>query len=381
MQKGFIIAAFVFLLACNQKETEKKLDTETKTQVTGNTVVLTPEQFANAGIVTGKPELKTISSILRVNGEIDVPPQNMVTISVPMGGYLQSTRLLPGMYVKKGQVIALIQDQQYIQMQQDYLTSNARLGYLEKEYQRQRELNQSKATSDKQFQQTESEFKTQQVLAKSFSEKLLLIGINPDHLTANSVSRSINVYSPINGYVSKVNVSIGKYVNPSDILFEIINPADIHLTLNVFEKDINKLSIGQKVLAYSNSEPAKKYNCKIMLINKDVSPDRSAEVHCHFEQYDKNLMPGMFMNAEIELNNIKAYVLPDDAIVKYENKTYVFTTKDKDRFELTPIQTGITQNGTTEIINNIVTDFENKIFVTKGAYALLMKMKNTSDEE
>src|SRR5437773_7216430 len=99
----------------------------------------------------------------------------MVTISVPMGGYLQNTRLLPGMYVRKGQPLAVIQDQQYIQMQQDYLTAKARLGYLENEYQRQRELNQSKATSDKQFQQTESEFRTQQVLAKSLSEKLQLI--------------------------------------------------------------------------------------------------------------------------------------------------------------------------------------------------------------
>ncbi len=382
MQRGFIIAAFIFLMACNNKKaTVQKTETETKAQVSENTVELTPEQLTHAGIVTGKLELKTISSILKVNGQVDVPPENMVTISVPMGGYLQNTRLLPGTSVRKGQAIAVIQDQQYIQMQQDYLTATTKVAYLEKEYERQRDLNQSKATSDKQFQQTESEYRTQQVLARSLNEKLRLIGINPDRLDVNSISSSINVYSPINGYVSKVNVSMGKYVSPTDILFEIINPADIHLELNIFEKDINKLRVGQKILAYSNNNPDKKYNCKIVLINKDVSQDRSSEVHCHFDQYDKDLVPGMFMNAEIELNNVQAYVLPEEAILNYENKTYVFTVKDKNQFELTPIQTGITQNGMIEIMTERLPGFEKKTFVTKGAYALLMKLKNTTEQE
>src|SRR5215210_1612556 len=139
MQRRFIIAAFVFLSACNNKKaTEQKA--ETKVQVSENTVELTPEQLTNAEIVTGTLELKTISSVLKVNGKVDVPPENMVMISVPMGGYLQNTRLLPGMYVKKGQALAVIQDQQYIQMQQDYLTAKSRLGYLEKEYERQKDL-------------------------------------------------------------------------------------------------------------------------------------------------------------------------------------------------------------------------------------------------
>ena len=381
MQKGFILPVLFLLSACNNQKTTEKTETEVKTQPSETIVSLTPEQLTNAQVVTGKLEQKTISSVLKVSGHVDVPPANIVMISVPMGGYLQNTRLLPGMYVKKGQSIAVVQDQQYIQIQQDYLTARARLAYLEKEYERQRDLNQSKATSDKLFQQTESDYKTQQVLAKSLFEKLRLIGINPDRLNVSSISRSIHIYAPISGYVSKVNVSIGKYVVPGDVLFEIINPADIHLELNIFEKDINKLKVGQKILAYSNNNPTKKYNCRIMLINKDVSADRSADVHCHFEQYDKDLIPGMFMNAEIELNNVQAYVLPEEAIVNYENKTYVFVVKDKDQFELIPVQTGVIQNGQVEITAQLIPEFEKKTFVTKGAYTLLMKLKNSAEEE
>src|SRR5215203_989620 len=380
-QKFLAIVIVVLFMACNSnKATEETEKTEIKSESATNetTVSLTPEQLKNAGITTAKPEMQYISATLKVSGQIDVPPQNMVTVSVPMGGYLQNTKLLPGMYVAKGQSIAVIQDQQYIQMQQDYLTAKARLAYLQKEYDRQKDLNESKATSDKQLQQTEAEYRSQQAMVGGLSQRLRLININPERLSVGSISRSINVYSPISGYVSKVNVSIGKYVSPSDILFEIINPNSIHLALNVFEKDINKLKIGQKVLAYSNTNPTKKYNCEIILINKDVSPDRSAEVHCHFENYDKDLVPGMFMNAEIEQSNYQANVLPEEAIVNYEKQAYVFVAKGSNQFEMLPVQTGITQNGQVEIKAATADQLKNS-FVTKGAYALLMKMKNTEE--
>ena len=381
----FIIPLFI-LLSCSSGEKQDTKEEHVKApqtkaaQVNSNIVTLTPEQKKNAGITTGKAAFQNIATTLKVSGQVEVPPENMVTISVPMGGYLSSTRLIPGMQVKKGQSIALIQDQQYIQLQQDYLTAVAKLAYLEKEYQRQSELNQSKATSDKQYQQTEADYRTQQAIAKGLYERLRLININPDKLNANTISRTVNVYSPVNGFVSKVNVSMGKYVNPEDVLFEIIDPGDIHLTLNIFEKDINKLQLAQRVLAYSNSNPTKKYTGKIRLINRDMSRDRSAEVHCHFDKWDKDLVPGMFMNVEIQQNTYQAHLLPEEAIVSYENQKYVFVVRGENQFEITPVQTGITQNGLMEI-KDVPKELLQNTFVTKGAYSLLMKLKNTEEEE
>ncbi|MDP3667057.1 MAG: efflux RND transporter periplasmic adaptor subunit, partial [Sediminibacterium sp.] len=309
---------------------------------------------------------------------IDVPPQNMITISVPLGGYLKYTKLLPGMYVKKGESIAIMEDQQYIQLQQDYLTAKAKLVFARQEYERQKELNQSKASSDKVYQQSVADYTSLEVLVKSLAEKLKLIGINPANSNVNNISKSISISSPINGFVSKVNVNIGKYVTPADVLFEIVNPADIHLVLTVFEKDVNKLFIGQKLIAYTNSNPEKKYPCKIILIGKDFSDDKSVEVHCHFATYDKTLIPGMYMNAEIEVKSSNAIVLPSDAIVSFENKQYVFITKGNNQFEMTEVKSGCTENGFTDIM--IDEKYANEVFVVKGAYALLMKLKNTADE-
>ena len=374
MKNTFIaIIATAFLFSC-KSETK----TEEKTTATAeNIVTLTDAQVKNAGLVTGKIEQQNISSTIKVNGKIDVPPQNLVSISVPMGGYLKSTNLLEGMYISKGQVLGIVEDKQYIQLQEDYLMAKAKISYAKAEYERQKELNQSKASSDKVYQLAQTEFNSISILIQSYAQKLKFAGINPNNVSANNIIKSINIYSPINGYVSKVNVNIGKYVNPSDVLFEIVNPDDIHLALTIFEKDINKLSIGQLLTAYTNTNPSKKYPCKIILLGKDFSEKRSTEIHCHFLNYDKTLLPGMYMNAEIELHSQQSNVLPSDAIVSFESKNYIFIDNGNKQYEMTEVSIGNSENGFTEIVS--ATDFANKNIVVKGAYWLLMKMKNTEE--
>jgi len=361
--------------ACGSKQNEnvKSGDVSVKEQ----SVMLTDAQYKNSAIVVSKMEQRSISSIIKVNGKIDVPPQNMVSVSMPLGGYLKTTKLLPGMHIAKGEVIATMEDLQYIQLQQEYLTTKSKLLFAETELARQKELNQSKASSDKILQQAQMDFSSQKITLSALAEKLKLININPQTLTENTLSKSVNIYSPIDGFVSKVNVNIGKYVNPSDILFELVNTTDIHLNIKVFEKDLEKLSIGQKVIAYNNQSD-KKHICEIILISQDLSPERTAEVHCHFNDYDKTLLPGMYMNAEIETTKGKATVLPEEAIVSFEGKDYVFVQLKEKEYMLTEVKIGIKQEDFIEIISG--DSFDQKLIVTKGAYTLLMKLKNKSEE-
>lgn len=365
------------IAACNNKP---QAETKPETPVDESRVQMTSAQMKTAAVLTGKLENKNIASVLKLSGSVDVPPSNIVSVSFPMGGYLKSAKLLPGMPVRKGEVIAVMEDPQFIQLQQDYLTAKAKLVYATSEFNRQQELNKSKAASDKVFQLAQSDYTVQRVLVRSLSEKLKLIGISPDKLSESHISRTANIYSPINGFITDVNVNIGKYVNPSDILFEIVNPADIHLALNVFEKDAAKLAIGQKVLAYSNNNPAKKYESRIVYIGREFSENNSIIVHCDFKESDKTLVPGMFMNGEIEVQANSAPALPAEAVVSFENAQYVFVERGSGEFEMVAVKTGNTENGYTEISFPDKKDYTNLAFVIKGAYSLLMKMKNTSDE-
>jgi cobalt-zinc-cadmium efflux system membrane fusion protein len=372
----YLSAIFLFMSGCGQKNNNVP---EEKTMVS-NRVNLTEAQYKNAAITTGKVERKQMFTTLKLNGVIDVPPQNMVSVSVPLGGYLKSTHLLPGMRVKKGQVIGLVEDQQYIQLQQDYLTAKAKINYLENEYKRQLELNKSQASSDKVFQQAEADYRSQLVLISALKEKLSLAGINANNISDTKIIKGINIYSTINGYVSKVNVNVGKYVTPTEVLFELIDPRAIHLALKVFERDLDKLYIGQQLLAYTNSEPEKKYKCSILMIGRDLTEERNTNVHCHFENYDQRLIPGTYMNADVQVKSTAATVIPTEAIVQYEGKNFLFLSKGNRSFEMVEVKAGVNNNSFTAINFLENNNLENQEFVLKGAYALLMMIKNSEEK-
>ncbi len=379
MKKDIIDIAviFLFLVSCSSAPKEDKTAEENSAE---ETVVFTDEQLKNAVIETGTATKQVINTRLKVNGVVDVPPQNIVSVSFPMGGYLKSTKLLPGMHVNRGEVIGIMEDQALIQLQQDYLIADAKLQYMQKEYERQKELNENKVNAEKTFQQAQADYSSQKVLVKGYAEKLRLIGINPDKLNEAAISKSVAIHSPINGFVSKVNVNIGKYVNPADVLFELINPADIHAALTVFEKDMGKIKIGQRVDVSLADEPGKVYRCDVILVTRNVDAGRSGIVHCHFEEIPKNLLPGMFLNAEVQVGSSEVLALPEEAIVRYANKQYVFEVSGKNSFKMLEVQTGTKENGRVEVSSG-ANDLAEKKVVTKNAYSVLGKMKNKMEEE
>lgn len=373
--KTILYTALAILVSACSNSAKEQVDS--KEELISNEVSLTAEQLTKAGIATDTVKTQSVFSSVKVSGKIDVPPQNMVSVSAPMSGFLKSTKLLPGMHVNKGEVIAVMEDQQYVQLQQDYLTTKYDLEYLEKEYFRQKELAAAKAASDKVFEQSKSNYLTQKTRLVALGEKLKLININPNTLSEFTLASRITILSPINGYVSSVKVNIGKYIQSSEILFELVNPEDIHLNMTVFEKDIRHLSIGQKVKTFTNSDPSTIYPCEIILIGQDVSVDRHIEVHCHFEKYDKSLIPGMYMNAIIESEAEMAEVIEESAIVSYAGKSYCFIELHKGAYKMVEVQTGLKQNSLLELLNpEAVKGFP---VVTKGAYTLLMKLKNVEE--
>lgn len=367
----------VSLIACSS---DKKQEPAPSSPETSDVITLTEEQLKNAGIQTGMISRKTLNSELKVNGLVDVPPQNIVSVSFPLGGYLKTTKLLPGMHVNKGEVIAIMEDQALVQLQQDYLMAVTRLIYLEKEYERQKLLNESNVNAEKVYQQAQADFASQKILIKGLSEKLRLISINPDRLDENSISRSVQIFSPINGFVSKVNVNIGKYVNPADVLFELINPDDMHATLTVFEKDIAKVKSKQKVFVSFVDEPLVEYECEVFLITKNVDENRSALVHSHFEKQPGRLLPGMFLNARIKVSDTEVLAVTEEAVVRIGNNQYVLAVEDKNKFRLLAIETGVKDDGMIEIFSK-ETELLGKNIIIKNPYPVLSALKNTAAEE
>jgi membrane fusion protein, heavy metal efflux system len=381
MKAVLCISFLIFsLLGCKQEANTAAEAVESKGVESNTTVSLSDESIRNAGITTGMATFEMVSKTIRVNGEVDVPPQSLVSISFPLGGYLKSTDLLPGMHVNKGQIIALMEDQSYVQLQQDYLQSLSKLRLLKLDYERQKELREGDASSMKAFENALSEYEMQQVLVKSLSEKLKILGVEPAGLTIEKISRTVPVRSPIDGFVKTVMVNIGKYVNPSDVLFEIVDPRDIHAALTVFEKDYHLLKPGQEVLVRNAGRPEKTYRAEIILISRNIDSTMGAVVHCHFEGEHGDLLPGMYISAIIETEGQQLPTVPESAVVRHEGKHFVFTKQAKGTFNMAQVTIGDSKDGKIPLTANYI-DWARQEIVLTGAYALLGKLMNVEEEE
>jgi cobalt-zinc-cadmium efflux system membrane fusion protein len=373
----YTIFATLFLQGCKENSPEETSSVSTGTEET--MVTLSMESEKNAGITTGLASYEKLPTLIKVNGLVDVPPQSLVSISFPYGGYLKKTELLPGRPVKKGEVIALMEDQSYVQLQQDYLQAIARVNLLKLDYQRQLELREGDASSKRTFENAKTELEIQQVLVKGLSEKLMILGVSPQHLTIENISRTVPVRSPITGFVKSVFVNVGKYVNPSDVLFEIVDPDHIHGSLTVFEKDQHLVKQGQKLDIFTSAHPDKPYRGEVILVSKDVDSNRGVTVHCHFTSNHSDLIPGMYISATIQTESQLLPLVPESAIVRYNSKHYVFTVQDSGKYRMAEVTLGESHDGKVALTANYL-DWSKQQIVLTGAYALLGKLKNVEEE-
>ncbi|MBX5438534.1 MAG: efflux RND transporter periplasmic adaptor subunit [Thermoflavifilum sp.] len=378
--KRIIFVLMTLWISCTSPSRQSSQAEGSSAETSDSIVMMDDAELQNANIQLVHPVLKDLYTEVKLNGQIEVPPQNLISISSPMGGYLKYTHLLPGDHVRKGEVIAELQDMQYIQLQQDYLTAKAHLAYLQQELKRQQALQESQATSQKDYQQTLSEFQAQQVQLYALAAKLRLLGIDPDALAPDKLHATIQLHSPIDGWVAAVNANIGKYVMPTDVLFQLVDPRDIHAAMTVFQEDIDLFRPGIRGKVYLPHESGKSYDVEVVLITRNVDSNRAGLLHCHFLQSSSELLPGMYVSGNFILNQERDVAVPASAVVHYQEKDYVFVAKDSHTFVLTPVRTGRSDSGWVALPDAKPEQWLPLQVASGNAFAILGKMKNKIED-
>ena len=373
-----ILLTTIILSSCgtNPKSTTTKEDS---VDVASNIVQLTKEQASLAQLELAPIEQGKMKGMTHLNGVIDVPPTGIASVSIPMGGYIQDINLIPGTFVKKGQVLATVKDPAYVQLQENYLATKAKLSYLQQDLDRQKALLTQEAVSKKSFQQIQADYNTNAIQLKALSEQLKLINIQPENLTTEKMSSLVQLVAPIAGYISKVNINRGKYVTPSDILLEIINPNDIHAAITIYEKDIANFKVGMKGTVTLTQDPAKKYPVSVLAVAHNINEDKTALLHCHFEKIPANVLPGMFLTADMVVETKDAVLIPIVSVQRFQGKDYIFIQSAENVFEVKEIQV-IQSNATFVTVSNADADaWIGKQIVVKNAFSLLGKLMNKSE--
>ncbi|NIK91147.1 efflux RND transporter periplasmic adaptor subunit [Mangrovimonas sp. CR14] len=353
MKYLYSLLLLLFVVSCKSNSEEA---TVAESNESSHELEITREQFQGESMALGQLSEYHFQETVQVNGMIDVPPHNKSNITTFMGGYVTKTPLLVGDLVKKGQLLVTLENTEYVEIQQQYLEAAEKLTFLKSEYERQKTLFDENITSQKNYLQAESNYKSNLAHYNGLKKKLEMMNLSPKSVEEGHISKSINLYAPISGSVSKVNISNGNYVSPADIVMEIVDTDHIHLELSVFEKDIMKIKKGQTIQFKIPEASNDIYTAEVHLVGTTIDENtRRVQVHGHLNKEEANFIVGMYVEAYISVSQKTAKGLPNEAIIKTENEAYVLTlaetTETAYYFEKTEVPLGETNEQTTEILN------------------------------
>lgn len=381
------MALAVCLTSCSQQpKADGKVAAEKEKPKTEDGITLTQNQMNAVGIQLGSVEQKNLKSVVKASGQLEVPPQNRAEVTLLMGGVVNHVFVLEGQHVSKGQKLASIENNQLIQLQQDYMSALSSQAYATKEYERQKELNDANAGTGKVFQQSESVYHSEQVKVAAIARQLQQVGVNPANAAHGKFITQIPVYAPISGTIGKINIETGSYAEPVRSLMNIVDNSKVHCDLVVYEKDLFKVKPGQLVNFILTNQNNREITGNIYGVNQSFENDSKAIIaHAIIEDAAKsNLIQGMYVSALIDVGRQAVSAVPTDAIVRSGGKEYIYYLKSTPGknyvFGQAEVVSGVADLGYIEIklINALPVGVK---IVTKGAYYILSSQNASGDED
>lgn len=381
-----LIVSLLTLTSCGDSKEVGLKESQTESKKTSEKIqeaVLTVQQFDALQMQVDTLSLRNMTGYVEANGQLEVPPQNQATITAVVGANVVSIEVIEGDKVNKNQVVAYLSHPNIIQKQTDYLNAYSESEFLRKEYERQKKLYDAGVGSGMNFQKAEASYQAFRAQVKGLEAQLQQFNISAAGVRNGTIYQRVALRSPIEGFVEKVSVRTGQYVEPQTDLFEIVNTHHVHAVLMVFEKDVTKVMKGQQVRLNIPSIPGTEMGAEIFSVSKTFEQDpKAVHVHAEINNEINNLIPGMYVQARIEVNNLKTNALPESAIATDGEKSFVFKAEQQaDAWSFKPVEVkiGRLDNGWVAI------DFIQPVapqsqFAYNNAYYLMAEMEKGDAE-
>lgn len=399
---NIVILLSLILLSCGKPEKSEEIKEKTgEHSEHGNSdfAEITQEQMNAVSITLGQIEMKELTSIAKANGALSVPNNNKASATSLYGGVIKTLNVQVGDFVRKGQVIATIANPEFIQLQEDYLTTGSRIIFAEQEYRRQKELFDNDAGAKKNLQNADAELKALRTKRASLQRQIQMMGISPGNVSNKNLRSGLVVTAPINGTISNILLQIGSYIDVSSPVAEIVDNSSLHLDLQVFEKDLPLIKVGQKIHFTLTNSPVTEYDAEVYSIGTAFeNQSKTIPIHCKVKGNKNGLIDGMNATAIVSLNNQLMPAVPNTAITSSDGKDYVFLVNDKNaedhkdekfqekynkktvNFERVEVIKGTSEMGYTAI-TPVKTIPENAKIATKGAFFINAKLTNSGEHE
>lgn len=346
----------------------------------GPEVALTAEQIAAIGLTTGRMEMRGLKTSLKANGKLVLPPGKEAQASVLVGGIVRDIPVQEGQRVEKGSTLALLENLEFLQLQQDYLETAANLRVLEADLRRQQDLQTDRINATKTVERAQADLSSAQARLAAMAAKLRMFGTDPARLSPETINSSYALRAPITGSLKHIAITLGQFAEPNKPLFELVDNTGLHIDLNVFEHDIARVQVGQKVVFGHAGEPVGQHTATVFAMNKAFESEQQAVlVHAKLDDNGEELLPGMFIEALIMTDSTQAWSLPSEAVVSNGDEHYIFVEDEPNTYKQVAVRTGASELGYTEVLLLSGLPAGSKV-VIKGAYYLLSELTKGSGE-
>ena len=347
---------------------------------TGPEVTLNADQISAIGLTTGSMEKRGLKTSLKANGKLVLPPEKEAQASVLIGGIVRDIPVQEGQHVEKGATLATLENLEYLQLQQDYLETAANLRVMDADLKRQQDLHTDRINATKTLERAQADLTSAQARVATMAAKLRMFGADPTRLSPETIGSSYALRAPIAGNLKHIAITLGQFAEPNKPLFELVDNTGLHIDLNVFEQDIARVHVGQKVVFGHAGEPVGQHTATVFAMNKAFENDQQAVlVHARLDDTGEELLPGMFIEALIMTDSTQAWSLPSEAVVSNGDEHYVYVETEAGHFRQAAVRIGASELGYTEIVPIDAIAPEARI-VIKGAYYLLSELTKGEGE-
>lgn len=375
---SILVALAFWLVNCAGPKAPEATDSPADTS---GIVRLTQAQQQAIHLQTGSFQRAKMSVKVQANGILDVPPQNLITLTSRVAGFVKSTRLLQGLHVHKGEELLVLENPEFIQWQETWLSNHSRLRFLEKEWERQEALAGQQAASQKMAQQSESEYKSLKAMQLGLEAKLKMYGFSLDEIRKGNLKTELAVRATSDGYITSVQVNLGQFVQSGAALADLVDRSHLHVELLVYEQDLPRIAEGQLVRFVVHGLDSDTLTGKVFLINPKINSDRTVQVHVHIESNTGKLVPNMQVQAWIETGNAERWAVPETAVVTIGQNQGIFRELGKGEYRFEVFQPGIKGSGLIEWKGALSAEQQSWRVVIKGAFELMSVAENKDEGE
>lgn len=318
-------------------------------------IVITRSQFEASSMHTGNSEKFTFRQVVKANGYIEASPQGIASVATLVPARITAIYVTAGEKVTKGQRLFSMEGNELISLQQDYAESVSMLKLLRITYERQQVLSEADITARKELVRAEQEYHSMRARVGGLRAQLLMLQIDPEKVAAGNIQQGVQLFAPVSGYITKLNLMLGEVIEPNRSVIEIVDPDRMQLNVQVYENSLEALVPGQQIRFYKPEQPGKVFEATLNSVGRSV--DREARtIHCiaALKKADsQQFVHGLFVEAEIITCEREAEAIPQSALIIEHEKHYVLVKageqQDQLFFNKLPVKTGVIQQGYVEL--------------------------------